>query len=311
MKILHLDSNHGMIMKSLSAWGLKNDIDLTSSKAEIGNIIGAYHGLVIRSRIKIDKDLIDKAVNLKFVARVGSGTENIDCEYLMKKNIELITSGEGNSNAVGEHTIGLLLDLSKKITKSHIDLQSNLRKREENRGFEIEGKTIGIIGYGKTGKSFARKLLGFNCNVIFNDLKKNLEDEYAKSVTISELKEKSDIISIHTDLNKLSHHLINKKFISDCKKPIYLLNTSRGECVNTEDLIFALKDGKVSGAGLDVLENETKSFFSLNDDDSFEEIKKFENVILTPHTAGWSNESKIKLAEVTVYKIKKFLGRKN
>ena len=311
MKILHLDSNHSMIKKSLSALGLKNDIDLTSSKVEIGNIIGAYHGLVLRSRIKIDKDLIDKAVNLKFVARVGSGTENIDCKYLVKKNIELITSGEGNSNAVGEHTLGLLLDLSKKITKSYIEIQSNLRKREENRGFEIEGKTIGIIGYGKAGKSFARKLLGFNCNVIFNDLKKDLEDEYAKSVTISELKEKSDIISIHTDLNKLSHHLINKKFINDCKKPFYLLNTSRGECVNTKDLIFALKDGKVSGAGLDVLENETKSFFSLNDDDSFEEMKKFENVILTPHTAGWSHESKIKLAEITVDKIKKFLGRKN
>ena len=311
MKILHLDSNHGMIKKSLSALGLKNDIDLTSNKVEIGNIIGAYDGLIVRSRIKIDKNLIDKAVNLKFVARVGSGTENIDCEYLMKKNIELITSGEGSSNAVGEHTLGLLLDLSKKITKSHIEIQSNLRKREENRGFEIEGKTIGIIGYGKAGKSFARKLLGFNCNVIFNDLKKDLEDEYAKSVTISELKEKSDIISIHTDLNKLSHHLINKKFINDCKKPFYLLNTSRGECVNTKDLIFALKDGKVSGAGLDVLENETKSFFSLNDDDSFEEMKKFENVILTPHTAGWSHESKIKLAEITVDKIKKFLGRKN
>ena len=311
MKILHLDSNHSMIRKNLTALGLKNDIDLTSNKVEIGNIIGAYHGLVLRSRIKIDKDLIDKAVNLKFIARVGSGTENIDREYLMKKNIELITSGEGNSNAVGEHTLGLLLDLSKKITKSHIEIQSNLRKREENRGFEIEGKTIGIIGYGKTGKSFARKLLGFNCNVIFNDLKKDLEDEYAKSVTISELKEKSDIISIHTDLNKLSHHLINEKFISDCKKPFYLLNTSRGECVNTKDLIFALKDGKVSGAGLDVLENETKSFFSLNDDDSFEEIKKFENVILTPHTAGWSYESKIKLAEITVDKIKKFLCRKN
>ena len=203
------------------------------------------------------------------------------------------------------------LALSKKITKSHIEIQSNLRKREENRGFEIEGKTIGIIGYGKTGKSFARKLLGFNCNVIFNDLKKDLEDEYAKPVTISELKEKSDVISIHTDLNKLSHHLINEKFINDCKKPFYLLNTSRGECVNTEDLIFALKDGKVSGAGLDVLENETKSFFSLNDDNSFEEIKKFENVILTPHTAGWSYESKIKLAEITVDKIKKFLCRKN
>jgi len=311
MKILHLDSNHSMIKKRLSELGLKNDIDLTSNKAEIENIIDVYHGLIIRSRIKIDKDLIDKAVNLKFIARVGSGTENIDCKYLMKKNIKLITSGEGNSNAVGEHTLGLLLDLSKKITKSHIEMQNNLRKREENRGFEIEGKTIGIIGYGKTGKSFARKLSGFNCNVIFNDLKKDLGDEYAKQVTISELKEKSEVISIHTDLNKLSHHLINKKFINDCKKPFYFLNTSRGECVNTKDLIFGLKNGKISGAGLDVLENETKSFFDLNEDDIFDRIKKFENVILTPHIAGWSFESKVKLAEITVDKIKKFLGRKN
>ena len=311
MKILHLDSNHSMIKKSLSALGLKNDIDLTSSKVEIGNIIGAYHGLVLRSRIKIDKDLIDKAVNLKFIARVGSGTENIDREYLVKKNIELITSGEGNSNAVGEHTLGLLLDLSKKITKSHIEIQSNLRKREENRGFEIEGKTIGIIGYGKTGKSFARKLSGFNCTVIFHDLKKGLGDEYAKQVTISELKEKSEVISIHTDLNKLSHHLINKKFINDCKKTFYFLNTSRGECVNTEDLIYGLKNGKISGAGLDVLENETKSFFDLTDDDIIDRIKEFKNVILTPHIAGWSYESKIKMAEITVDKIKKFLARKN
>tara|TARA_E500000178_G_C16997765_1_gene744055 strand:- start:793 stop:1695 length:903 start_codon:yes stop_codon:yes gene_type:complete len=300
-----------MIKKSLSTLGLKNDIDLTSNKVEIGNIIGDYHGLVVRSRIKIDKNLIDKAVNLKFVARVGSGTENIDCEYLMKKNIELITSGEGNSNAVGEHTLGLLLDLSKKITKSHIEMQSNLRKREENRGFEIQGKTIGIIGYGKTGKSFARKLSGFNCTVIFHDLKKGLGDEYAKQVTISELKEKSEVISIHTDLNKLSHHLINKKFINDCKKTFYFLNTSRGECVNTEDLIYGLKNGKISGAGLDVLENETKSFFDLTDDDIIDRIKEFKNVILTPHIAGWSYESKIKMAEITVDKIKKFLGRKN
>jgi len=311
MKILHLDINHSMITKSLSTLGLKNDIDLTSNKFEIGNIIGDYHGLVVRSRIKIDKNLIDKAVNLKFVARVGSGTENIDCEYLMKKNIELITSGEGNSNAVGEHTLGLLLDLSKKITKSHIEMQSNLRKREENRGFEIQGKTIGIIGYGKTGKSFARKLSGFNCTVIFHDLKKGLGDEYAKQVTISELKEKSEVISIHTDLNKLSHHLINKKFINDCKKTFYFLNTSRGECVNTEDLIYGLKNGKISGAGLDVLENETKSFFDLTDDDIIDRIKEFKNVILTPHIAGWSYESKIKMAEITVDKIKKFLGRKN
>lgn len=311
MKILHLDINHSMIKKSLSTLGLKNDIDLTSNKVEIGNIIGDYHGLVVRSRIKIDKNLIDKAVNLKFVARVGSGTENIDCEYLMKKNIELITSGEGNSNAVGEHTLGLLLDLSKKITKSHIEMQNSLRKREENRGFEIQGKTIGIIGYGKTGKSFARKLSGFNCTVIFHDLKKGLGDEYAKQVTISELKEKSEVISIHTDLNKLSHHLINKKFINDCKKTFYFLNTSRGECVNTEDLIYGLKNGKISGAGLDVLENETKSFFDLTDDDIIDRIKKFKNVILTPHIAGWSYESKIKMAEITVDKIKKFLGRKN
>ena len=307
MKILHLDSNHSMIKKSLSALGLKNDIDLTSNKVEIGNIIGAYHGLVLRSRIKIDKDLIDKAVNLKFVARVGSGTENIDCEYLVKKNIELITSGEGNSNAVGEHTLGLLLDLSKKITKSHIEMQNNLRKREENRGFEIEGKTIGLIGYGKTGKSFAKKLSAFNCNIIFCDIKTNLGDNYATEVKINELKETSDIISLHTNLNQSSRHIIDKQFIDDCKKSFCLINTARGECVSNHDLIYGLESDKIIGAGLDVLENENKDFEGIEVDQNLDKLKKFENVILTPHIAGWSKESKVKLAQITVNKIKEYL----
>ena len=172
MKILHLDSNHDMIYEELSALGIENHVDLKSTKSEIENIISNYHGIVLRSRITIDKGFIEKAINLKFIARVGSGTENIDCEYLKEKKIELISSGEGNSNAVGEHALGLLLSLSKKITKSNIEMKNGLRKREENRGFEIEGKTIGLIGYGKTGKSFAKKLSGFNCNIIFIDIKK-------------------------------------------------------------------------------------------------------------------------------------------
>ena len=307
MKILHLDSNHDMIYEELSAIGSENHVDLKSTKSEIENIISIFHGIVIRSRIKIDKGFIEKAVNLKFIARVGSGTENIDCEYLKEKKIELISSGEGNSNAVGEHALGLLLSLSKNITKSNIEMKNGFRKREENRGFEIEGKTIGLIGYGKTGKSFAKKLAGFNCNIIFSDTKTNLGDNCAREVKISELKETSDIISLHTNLNQSSYHIIDKQFIDDCKKSFCLINTARGECVNNADLIFGLESGKIFGAGLDVLENENKDFEGIAVDQNLDKLKKFENVILTPHTAGWSNESKIKLAQITVNKIKEFL----
>ena len=187
---------------------------------------------------------------------------------MKEKKIELISSGEGNSNAVGEHALGLLLSLSKKITKSNIEMKNGLRKREENRGFEIEGKTIGLIGYGKTGKSFAKKLSGFNCNIIFIDIRRNLGDNYAREVKINELKETSDIISLHTNLNQSSHYIIDKQFIADCKKSFCLINT---------------------------------------DDQNLDKLKKIENVILTPHIAGWSNESKIKLAQITVDKIKDFL----
>ena len=307
MKILHLDSNHDMIYEELSALGIENHVDLKSTKSEIENIISNYHGIVIRSRITIDKGFIEKAINLKFIARVGSGTENIDCKYLKEKKIKLISSGEGNSNAVGEHALGLLLSLSKKITKSNIEMKNGIRKREENRGFEIEGKTIGLIGYGKTGKSFAKKLSGFNCNTIFCDIKTNLGDNYASEVKINELKETSDIISLHTNLNQSSRHIIDKQFIDDCKKSFCLINTARGECVSNHDLIYGLESGKIIGAGLDVLENENKDFEGIVIDQNLDKLKKFENVILTPHTAGWSNESKVKLAQITVNKIKEFL----
>ena len=307
MKILHLDSNHDMIYEELSALGIENHVDLKSTKSEIENIISNYHGIVIRSRITIDKGFIEKAINLKFIARVGSGTENIDCKYLKEKKIKLISSGEGNSNAVGEHALGLLLSLSKKITKSNIEMKNGIRKREENRGFEIEGKTIGLIGYGKTGKSFAKKLSGFNCNTIFCDIKTNLGDNYASEVKINELRETSDIISLHTNLNQSSRHIIDKQFIDDCKKSFCLINTARGECVSNHDLIYGLESGKIIGAGLDVLENENKDFEGMVIDQNLDKLKKFENVILTPHTAGWSNESKVKLAQITVNKIKEFL----
>ena len=307
MKIIHLDSNHDVIYEELSALGIENHVDLKSTKSEIENIISNYDGIVIRSRITIDKGFIEKAINLKFIARVGSGTENIDCEYLKEKKIELISSGEGNSNAVGEHALGLLLSLSKKITKSNIEMKNGIRKREENRGFEIEGKTIGLIGYGKTGKSFAKKLSGFNCNIIFCDIKTNLGDNYAREVKINEIKETSDIISLHTNLNQSSRHIIDKQFIDDCKKSFCLINTARGECISNHDLIYGLESDKIIGAGLDVLENEKKDFEGIAVDQNLDKLKKFENVILTPHIAGWSKESKVKLAQITVNKIKEFL----
>ena len=186
-------------------------------------------------------------------------------------------------------------------------MKNGLRKREENRGFEIEGKTIGLIGYGKTGKSFAKKLSGFNCNIIFIDIKRNLGDNYAREVKINELKETSDIISLHTNLNQSSRHIIDKQFIDDCKKSFCLINTARGECISNHDLIYGLESDKIIGAGLDVLENENKDFEGIAVDQNLDKLKKFENVILTPHIAGWSKESKVKLAQITVNKIKEFL----
>ena len=304
IKVLHLDENHEILENGLAKIGFKNVFDFKSNKKEITKKIEKFDGLVIRSRILIDEDLIDHAKNLKFIARVGSGTENIDIEYAKKRGITILSAGEGNANAVGEHTLSLILSLFNNIIKANKEINNNVWQREENRGIELENKTVGIIGYGKTGKNFAKKLAGFNVKVLCNDIIENIADDYAEQVSIDEIQSKCDIISLHTDLNKLSKHLVNTKFIDNCKNPFYLINTSRGQCVKTSDLILGIKTGKILGAGLDVIENESSSFENFKQDSYLDFLKKSEKVILTPHVAGWTFESKLKLSQIILKKIK-------
>ena len=303
MYLLHLDKNHEYLISKLDEIGFKNDIDLISSKTEIEKKIQKYSGLILRSRITIDDTFIKKATNLKFIARVGSGLENIDVQSAKTNNIEVISAGEANANAVGEHIFGLLFNLINKINISSIQVKKGIWKREQNRGIEIEGKTVGIIGFGKTGKSFAKKLTGFDCTVLYHDIQSIPSEFNATPVDIKTLKEKSDIISIHTDYNKSSHNIINTDFINSCSKNFILINTARGLCVNSKDLVSGIKSGKVIGACLDVLDFEESSFENVSSDESFEFLKNSDSVILTPHIAGWTVESKLKLSSVIVEKI--------
>ena len=307
MKILHLDSNHPLLIAQLNKLGFTNDEDYTSTKSEIAAKIHSYDGFIIRSRFKIDKPFLDNAKNLKFIGRVGAGLENIDCDYAKKKNITLIAAPEGNRNAVGEHSLGMLLALFNKMIKADAEVRQGKWLREENRGIELDGKTVGLIGYGNMGKSFAKKLRGFDVDVLCYDLKPNVGDENCTQVTLKELQERCDVLSLHTPETALTKNMINKSFINRFKKDFWLINTARGSAVVTKDLVAALKSGKILGAGLDVLEYEKSSFENLFTDHNLPEAFQFliesENVLLSPHVAGWTVESKAKLAQTIVEKI--------
>ncbi|PKP48392.1 MAG: hydroxyacid dehydrogenase [Bacteroidetes bacterium HGW-Bacteroidetes-12] len=309
-KILFLDTVHPILEERLIQMGFVCEHDYTSSKEEIEKTINNYFGIVIRSRFTIDKQFIDKALKLKFIARSGAGLENIVVAYAEKKNISIFNSPEGNKDAVGEHAIGMLLMLFNKLKQGDAQVRQGIWNREANRGLEIAGKTVGIIGYGHMGSALAKKLSGFDCDVIAYDKYKvssqKLEGRsWVNEVSLEELKEKSDIISIHLPLTEETQHYVNAKFISSCKKPFYLINTARGNHVKTADLVNALKKGKVLGACLDVLEFESKAFqLSENSSNStFEYLKQAENVILSPHVAGWTTESYEKLSSFLADKI--------
>ena len=314
MKILHLDSNHPLLLKMLTEAGFSNEENYKSSKVEVEEIISNYEGIVIRSRFDIDKQFLDAAKNLKFIARVGAGLESIDTEYAQKLGIKLIAAPEGNRNAVSEHALGMLLSLFNNLNKADREVKNGLWNREANRGIELEGKTVGIIGYGNMGKAFAKKLRGFECEVICFDIQENVGDENAKQVSLSELQQKTDVLSLHTPWTPLTDKMVNSEFINSFLKPFWFINTARGKSVVTADLVSALKSGKVLGAGLDVLEFEKGSFETLfhscversrNDSlpNSLKELFAMGNVILSPHIAGWTVESKEKLAKVIAEKI--------
>ena len=287
--------------------GFSNEENYKSSKSEIEEIISNYDGIVIRSRFNIDKQFLDAAKNLKFIARVGAGLESIDTDYAEQVGIKLIAAPEGNRNAVGEHSLGMLLSLFNKLNKADREVKNGLWNREANRGIELEEKTVGIIGYGNMGKAFAKKLKGFDCEVFCFDIKENVGDENAKQVSLKELQQKTDVLSLHTPWTPLTDKMVNSEFINSFTKPFWLINTARGKSLVTADLVSALKSGKILGAGLDVLEFEKLSFETLFDSDnlpnSLKELFAMDNVILSPHIAGWTVESKEKLAKVIAEKI--------
>ena len=306
MKILLLDSNHPLITEQLSAKGFLLEEDFTSSYDEVLQKINNYEGIIIRSRIPLDKNFLERAKNLKFIARVGAGMENIDTEVAKKLGISLINSPEGNRDSVAEHVVGMLLILMNRLFIASEEVKNGIWKREENRGDELLGKTFGIIGYGNMGKATAKRLSGFGVKVIFHDLLPNLQDEFAEQVSLEKLQQEADILSLHIPLDASTKYLVDEDFISKMKKNFYFINTARGKNLKTSALVEAIKQGKVLGAALDVLEYEKSSFENLEtDNEDLAYLLKSDKVIVTPHIAGWTHQSKEKLAQFIVDKIVK------
>ena len=299
-KILAIDSNHECLNNGLREVGFIVDEDYTSPKEIIEQKINEYDGMIVRSRFPIDKDFLAKATNLKFIGRVGAGLENIDEEFAAENNIVLFNSPEGNRDSVGEHAIGMLLMLMHHLRRADNEVRNGIWKREENRGDELKGKTVGIIGYGNMGNAFARRLQGFEVNVICYDILPNKGNEFAKQVSLEEFFEQADVVSLHTPQTPETMQMINEEFISNFKKPFYFVNTARGKSVVTKDLVDAMKTGKILGAALDVLEFEKSSFEKLVASELPEEFQyliQADNVVLAPHIAGWTHQSKVKLAK--------------
>ena len=304
MRILQLDQNHPLITEQLSAKGFLMDEDTTSTYQEVLEKIADYDGIIIRSRIPIDQNFIEHAKNLKFIARVGAGMENIDVNFAAKYNIKLISSPEGNRDSVAEHVVGMLLVLMHRLFIASSEVKNSIWNREENRGDELLGKTFGIIGYGNMGQAVAKRLSGFGVKVIFHDILSDLSDEFATQVSLETLKKEADILSLHLPSTKETRYLIDRKFISEMEKDFYFINTARGNHVKTADLVEAIRSGKVKGTCLDVLEYEKASFENLEtENQDLQFLLQSEKVIVTPHIAGWTHQSKEKLAQVIVDKI--------
>jgi D-3-phosphoglycerate dehydrogenase / 2-oxoglutarate reductase len=306
-KILFIDSNHPRLYEMLMQQGFICDLFYDKPANELKKLIPQYDGIVLRSKFKITKDIIDSAPNLKCIARVGAGMENIDVTYAEKKGIACVNSPEGNRDAVAEHALGMLLALFNNLIKANAEVRLGKWLREENRGIELCGKTIGIIGYGNMGAAFAKRLQGFGVKVLaYDKYKTNFGNEFVQESRVEDIFEQADVLSLHTPLTEETNYLINDAFIKQFKKNIYIINTARGKCLSTADLVKNLESGKVLGACLDVLEYEAVSFEGIDVKEMpapLQSLIKSDKVILSPHIAGWTKESNIKLAEFLAEKI--------
>lgn len=305
-KIIHIDANHKSLVEKLNTLGFENHECYKLSKKEVADVLRLYEGIIIRSRFPLDAEFLQTGTNLKFICRIGAGLENIDLEFCSKNSITVLSTPTGNANAVAEHTLGLLLNLLNNIKKADSEVVRGIWHREANRGFELQGKTVGIIGYGIMGSSFAKKLAGFDCEVIFYDIEKKQSLLGHEQVAMQDLFQRADVVSFHVPQTPLTYRMANASFFNSFEKPIWLLNTARGTVVELSALVEALKSGRVLGAGLDVLEYESSSFetnFNFENNDDLKYLTTSKSVVLTPHIAGWSFESEVKMAEIAVAKI--------
>ena len=306
-KVLHLDENHEVLWNGLEALNYHNEADYTSSYPSLLEKIADYTGLIIRSRIPIDRALLQRAEQLQFIGRVGAGLENIDLEAAAEQQIAIVSAPEGNRNAVAEHALGMLLSLLNNLRRADQEVRTGVWKRAENRGIELSNLTVGIIGYGYMGKQFAKRLSGFDCEVLCHDILEGVENENARQVNWEEFSEKVDVVSLHTPQTPQTIHLIDDNFIETMQKPFWLINTARGSAVDTRALLKGLDSGKIRGAALDVLKYENKAFTALfGQENTPEELKallKRNDVLLSPHIAGWTHDSHFLLAKTILDKI--------
>ena len=307
MKVVFLDSVHSVLVERLSDAGMQCELAWEYDKDQIINCISNAQGIVLRSRFTMNEDFLKFAPDIKFIARSGSGLENIDLNYCSKRDIKVYNSPEGNRNAVGEHALGMLLSLMNHLHTADCDVKSGIWDREGNRGVELDGKTVGIIGFGNNGSAFAKKLRGFDIKLMaYDKYKKGFGDHFVMECAMSALYEHADIISFHIPQNKETLFMANDSFFNSFQKPIFLLNLSRGKIVESKALVDAMKSGKVIGAGLDVLEFEPSdftSFFKKEIPSELEFLLNSKNILLTPHVGGWTNESYFKLSNILADKI--------
>lgn len=306
--VLFIDTAHPWLEEELTRRGFQCTGYPGNDRDEILAILHLYDGVIIRSKIKLDRVALEKAVKLKFIARVGAGMENIDQAYAESKGILCLNAPEGNRDAVGEHALGMLLCLLNHLCRVNLEVRRGIWIREGNRGTEIHGKTVAIIGYGNMGSAFAERLGGFGANVIaYDKYKTDFSGSNVKEVQLEEVFREADILSLHVPLTDETHQMVDKAFLERFRKPIYLVNTARGQCVDTGALMDAIDMGKVLGAALDVLEYEKLSFENLDADTlplPFKRLIASDKVILSPHIAGWTHESNLKMAQVLVEKIR-------
>ncbi len=305
-KVLIADDVHPVLIEGLRKLGYECDYQPDISLIETRQIVEKYRGIVINTKIKADHQLLNRTNDLLFIARLGSGLDIIDLDLAAQKGIHVFSAPEGNCNAVAEHALGMLLTVANHYIQGNSQVRSFHWDREGNRGFELEGRTIGVIGFGHTGKAFIEKLSGFNARVLVYDrFKKNMTSPHSNVsfVDLKQLMHESEIISLHVQLNDTSYHLVDADFIEGCSNKFILINTSRGKVVKTEDLISGLETGKIRGACLDVFENEKPATFTDYEKSLYSRLYSFKNVVLTPHVAGWTVESKRKISEVLLKKI--------